>query len=261
MIKYIFSDLDNTLLDSNKEISKDNLDTIKKANDKGIKFLFNTGRLPGFFMFYNDRLDLDSYVSGNGSLVVIDNKVIYSKCFDIEDRFKVFNYATERNIMARVFTKDKISVLDTFKDDPKGIFRLNKVTKEEMNEILNKEDVYKICFFDEDSSVLKEMESFTFNNCKNTIPTFSSPFFLELTSNIVSKGDGIARIRDYFGLNNNELLAIGDNYNDISMLDNDYISACPSNAIDEIKNICDYVSPLDNNHSAISDIIKHFCDL
>lgn len=262
MIKFIFSDLDDTLLDSNKNISKDNLDTIKKANDKGIKFLINTGRLPSTFMSYKDILDLSSYVCGNGSLIQIDNKVIYSKPLNIEDRFKIYNYANLKNIVSRVYTINELYALDSYPEDENmKRFPYIKVNNETLTNILRSEDVYKICFYHKDTNLLKEIEEYIAKNCEYTFPTYSNPCFLETNHIEVSKGKGIDIVAKLFKLSNDEILVMGDNYNDLGMLDNKFISACPFNSVKEVKEVCDYISPLDANNSAVSEIIKHFCDL
>ena len=56
-----------------------------------------------------------------------------------------------------------------------------------------------------------------------------------------------------------EVIGIGDNGNDIPMLEAVGLPCCPNNAIDEVKKISKYVSPYTNNDSAIADIIEKFC--
>lgn len=262
MIKYIFSDLDNTLLDTNKDISKENLDTIKKAKEKGIKFLINTGRLPSTFYMYNDILNNESFISGNGSLIVVDNKIVYSCPLDIADRFKIFEYGLNKNINPMVYTKDDFYLLDSFdnsKFSPK--IKRTPISYNKMQDVLQNEDVYKICFFQEDRNALEDIEKQVIDNCKETATTYSNYFFLETNNKLVSKGNGIDKICELYNIKYDEVLVIGDNYNDLPMLDNHFISTCPSNAVDDVKKVCEYISPLDCNNSAVSEIIKHFCDL
>lgn len=262
MIKYIFSDLDNTLLNSNKEISKDNLDTINRVNAKGIKFLINTGRLPSTFLIYKDILDLSSYVCGNGSLIQVDNRIIYSCPLNIEDRFKIVDIGLKYGAGPRFYNKDTFNILKGREDEIYlKIFNYKTLCKEEMFDLLNNDDVYKICFANKDKQILDKIEKDVNKNCKETSVTYSSNYFLETNNIKVSKGKGIDIICDKYNIKPNEVLVMGDNLNDLGMLDNHFISACPSNGIDKVKDICDYVSPLDSDHSAVSEIIKHFCDL
>lgn len=262
MIKYIFSDLDCTLLNSNKEISDKNISTIRKVQDKGIKFMINTGRLPSTFYMYNKILNADSFVSGNGSLIQIDNKIVYSCPLDIDDRFKIFEYGYNNNLNPRVYTKDNFYALNTFDEDELlKKFKYFPIGPLKMQEVLKNEDVYKICFYSNDVNILKNIEKSIIDNCNETLTTYSNYFFLETNNKKVSKGNGVDKICQLYNVDYKDILVIGDNYNDFSMLNNHFISACPLNAIDEVKMICDYVSPYDYNNHAVSDIINHFCDL
>ena len=56
----------------------------------------------------------------------------------------------------------------------------------------------------------------------------------------------------------NEILAIGDNENDLTMFNRGCHSACPSNASNNVKASVEYVSDLDCDHDSMVDIIKHF---
>ena len=53
-----------------------------------------------------------------------------------------------------------------------------------------------------------------------------------------------------------DTFSIGDNENDIPMLKATGYSACPSNSIDEVKEIVDYVCKNDNNHHAIKELLE-----
>ncbi len=59
-----------------------------------------------------------------------------------------------------------------------------------------------------------------------------------------------------YNLNNDEILTMGDDIPDITILKNSGISACPENAVPEVKEICDYISPIQGGKGAVRDVIE-----
>ena len=67
---------------------------------------------------------------------------------------------------------------------------------------------------------------------------------------------GIKRVIEEYSLDNKTLVCIGDHYNDIEMLKMADIAICPKNAVDEVKNICEYVAD-DCHNNAIKGAIEY----
>ena len=53
-------------------------------------------------------------------------------------------------------------------------------------------------------------------------------------------------------------VAVGDEENDISMIQTAHIGVAVKNGIPEIRNVADYVTENDNNHDAIAEVIEKF---
>lgn len=82
----------------------------------------------------------------------------------------------------------------------------------------------------------------------------SHEYNFELTNNNASKGNSLEYLADYLGISLNDITAIGDNYNDISMFKKAGISVAMGNAEDDIKNICSHVS-LSNDLNGVAHFI------
>lgn len=263
MIKYIFSDLDATLLDSNKKLSLANKKAIDKAKEKGIRFLVNSGRLPALMSMYGDALDLNSCVAGNGSLIKVDGKIIYSCPLDKKDSLSLYTYITENKIGPRVYTLDNFYIVEDYEKENASLkmFNYAKLDLKAFAKLIKNEDIYKICFYSKDKEELESIRNYVLENDNNMKAFYSNSCFLEIVNKKVSKGKGIKKFCELLNVKKEEVLTIGDNENDSSMLDSIYTSACPNNAIAKVKEVCDYISPKDCDHDAIKDIIEHFCDL
>lgn len=59
-----------------------------------------------------------------------------------------------------------------------------------------------------------------------------------------------------YNLQNSEILSMGDDIPDREMLQVSRISACPENAVAEIKSVSDYISPIKGGSGAVRDVIE-----
>ena len=261
MIKAIFCDLDRTLLDDLRKVSKKNELMIKKAKEKGIKFFVDSGRLPYNFKDLGGAIDLDNFVSGNGSLIKLDGEYVRREALDKDEAFKLIEQGQKFGVIVRVFCIDDVYSLEKITTFNKFGFFSKSADEEKLRNIVENEDVYKICYFSKEREKLERLQEYIKNNLTKTKSVFSASFFLENHSINISKGEAIEKICELSNYSKDEILCIGDNENDLSMFDNGFHGACPSNAILEVKEKCEYVSHFNNNKSAVSDIIGHYLSL
>jgi hypothetical protein len=78
---------------------------------------------------------------------------------------------------------------------------------------------------------------------------------VDVTPKGVDKAFGVTAVLDKQGVTWSEVLAIGDSWNDIPMLRAAGHSACPANAVPDVRELVDYVSPYDATRG-ITDIIR-----
>ena len=82
--------------------------------------------------------------------------------------------------------------------------------------------------------------------------------FLEFNASGVNKGEELKLLCNYLNINLNETIAIGDSYNDVSMLKVAGIGACVKSAEDEIKKISKYVCEKDYFEGSVKEVIEKF---
>lgn len=253
MLKLIFSDLDNTLLNSNKTISDDTLNFLKDLKD--IRFIVNSGRLPYNMESIKEYIDLSNIVCGNGSYIVLDGKLIYSCCLDKKDAYNLLDYGYSKGYYPRLYLDSGLYI--TEESRMPTTVKVNMLTKDKLYDLLKVENIYKIAFYDDNADNLEDINIFT-NTIKNIVCDYSDSDFLECHHKDSSKGNAIDIVFNLLNVKPDEILAIGDNENDLSMFNRGYHSACPSNATDKVKRVVEYISPLDCNHDSMVDIIKQF---
>ena len=253
MLKLIFSDLDDTLLDSKKTVSDETINFIKDLKDT--HFIVNSGRLPYNMELIKQYIDLSNMVCGNGAYIILDGKLIYSCCLDKKDAYELLDYAYSKGYSPRLYLDSGLYITEESK--MRTAVKVNMVTKTKLFDLLKNENAYKIAFYDRNVENLEDIKCYV-DSIENIICEYSDSDFLECHHKDTSKGNAIEIVSKLLNVKPDEILAIGDNENDLSMFNRGYHSACPSNACDKVKSIVEYVSPLDCNHESMVDIIKHF---
>jgi len=231
-MRYIATDLDDTLLypvDNDNFVCAKNREVIKKFD--GV--LIASGRNCEFIKNVCKELNIEeNFVAYNGACVYKNGKEIYKKYLDKETVNKIVNYVKEHftSYSIILLTDDnKIYTLNTdddkrqkeekerIKKTPKLGYISIKDKKEieeilnsenrlmKLNVILNKEDKKEMCRQLRDSKL-----PITFASCKIAI---------EIISSDTSKGKALELLARELGIKKEEIFAIGDDNNDLSMFD------------------------------------------
>lgn len=86
----------------------------------------------------------------------------------------------------------------------------------------------------------------------------SRPMFLEFVGIKSSKGAALQKIGEIYKIDKSEMIAIGDSDNDISMLEYAGLGVAMENASDEVKAVCKYTVPSNNNEDGAAKVIEEF---
>jgi len=131
--KMIYSDLDGTLLNSKKEISKVNRDVISKLDEKGIIFGIATGRIYPAAKMYSKELNLNSpIICCNGALVVdprnghavISNTIENSKVKEIISIIKKYDVYFHFYTIDTIYAEEEKYIVK--KGDQRWTLRIGK---------------------------------------------------------------------------------------------------------------------------------------
>ncbi|MDW7669235.1 MAG: Cof-type HAD-IIB family hydrolase [Bacillota bacterium] len=259
MIKLIASDLDDTLLNSDFKVSEKDRNTIKKLKEKGIYFTIATGRVTSAAAKYAEELEIDvPYISFNGAKI-IDPKTsnnIFSRELIKSKINKIIQYAEKKGIHCNIYSDEKIYVkeLNKWTEHYKSFAR--NITIEEVGSLQNYDfkSTPKILLLDENYKLQEAYEEIVQFIDKDINVFFSKPNFLEFTDQKASKGDALKYIAEMLDLKRNETAAIGDSFNDQSMIEYAGTSAVVGNGREELKKIANYVSST-NDEDGFSDFV------
>jgi Cof subfamily protein (haloacid dehalogenase superfamily) len=86
---------------------------------------------------------------------------------------------------------------------------------------------------------------------------FSEPYFLEITPNGIEKASALAVLLEEIGVERERLIACGDGYNDIPMLQFAGLSVAMENAYDEVKEFADIITDT-NDSDGVAKVIEKY---
>lgn len=262
MIKLIAIDIDGTLMTDDKKITPQVKEAVQKAKAAGVKVVITTGRPLIGVMPVLEELGLtdhsDFVVTYNGALVMRPTGEEFVKQgMTGDDFYDIENAARKIGLHIMAITRDGVYTPN---------HNVGKYTVYESNmvnmplyirtpEEIAKLDIYKIMLIDEPEVLNDGIAYLPFEFFENYNMVKSAPFYLEFLNNKVSKGSGIKHLAEKLFLDMDEVMAIGDEENDRSMLE---VVGCPvvmGNGKDSLKKLAKYVTK-SNEESGVAHAIN-----
>jgi len=253
------TDLDGTLFTNDKKVSEENLEAIEYFKSEGGLFTFITGRMAQTSKEICNIINPNApygCINGGGIYDPIENKYLWTKELPREALLLAKNVLdkmpdmgiqinTENNIY---FCKDNSAM---------GFFR--KVTGAPL--ILRHCDeidqpILKIVFAHENEKQISMLMDLLNNHPKADDFDFirSERRLYEILPKGSSKGSLLIKLAELLNIDPKKTIAVGDYNNDISMIKAAKIGFAVENAVEEVKNVADYITVSNNNH-AIAAII------
>ncbi len=268
--KVFACDLDETLLGSDHLISQKNLTAIQKARETyGLRLVPCTGR--GYLTTQRELKLLGLYdsegeyvLSYNGGCLTENknNKRLFFKSVRYETACKIADLAKDYDVGIQFYTIDMIYVYRLNEDERRRKEGQKAVFTEIFSldiSFLKEIPIAKVLLQKADMPYLKALKPLLLpivgDDCEIT---FSSGRFMEITAAGIDKGFGLKLLSDLLSIPLSEMIAAGDNLNDIPMLEAAGLAVCPANAVEEVKAVCDYVAKADNDQDAIAEILEHY---
>lgn len=281
MIKLIASDMDGTLLNTNHTISKGNIEAIRKAQQLGVKFAIVTGRSYDGVKPIADEFDLDcEYILMNGAEYRDkDGNILENITIDKEKVKVIMEVMGEEDLCVELFTnvgtltsdyeKVKASIEDRVRslnpessdDEIQGFLNefigRRKITIfNSINELMDEKiDIYKIITFNKDIELIKSVkEKLKKLPGLSVVSTFDND--IEVSDIKAQKGLILAKVAEKMGLQRDEVMPIGDSFNDYSMF-TEFKTACAmGNAIPEIKELAEFITDTNDNDGVAKAIYR-----
>ncbi|MRH43360.1 Cof-type HAD-IIB family hydrolase [Aquibacillus halophilus] len=262
-------DLDGTLLTDNKVISQRTKQTVLKAKEAGHIVVIATGRPHRASIDYYHQLGLDTpMVNFNGALIhhptdkkwdalhsplpVRTAKKIIQTCYELE----------VKNIMAEV--EDYI-YLDRYDEELMEILNFEKqdspVTIGSLKNELNQDPTSLLIHPREDH--IKQLRQSLDDEHASVIEhrKWGAPWnVIEIVRKGMNKAVGLNRIAHYYHIDQENIIAFGDEDNDLEMIEFAGVGVAMGNGIDELKSIATHVADT-NERDGIGVFLEEYLNL
>ena len=219
--KFVFLDIDGTIIDTNEVIHNSTAEAIKLAQKNGHKLFLCTGREKHIVTPKLFELGLSNGVFSAGASIICDDKEIYHSSFSPEVYDKMINVLVDHNalIVLEGFNEE-ILLNDTYKENythfKEWLKQLGSVFIDGISHGLNNID--KVVFFASDCSV-EQLSKEMGNECNIVTMSYQSgDNGGEIMQTGITKATGIEKILEYYGVDIKDTIGIGDGANDIEML-------------------------------------------
>lgn len=262
-VKVICCDIDGTLVRDDKSLSEENIYWIHKAvHEAGVHFTLVSGRMVNGVRPFYERMGISGPVScyNGGTLVDEDGNIVDEHRMPHDIAMALMD-VRDRNKADTVIFDGMRWFLETRDCYPYAQKR--KVYESEcetgnFRELLQQFDTNKVIFLSPDKKVLDDVDA----DIRRTMDTSRISFyrnadFLEIMASGYDKGNAIDALARYYDIDYSHIMALGDDYNDVPMLEKAGISVAMENSVPEAKAVAKYITDT-NNNDGVAKAIKRF---
>lgn len=267
MYKLIAIDIDGTLLDENKGVSKRTIQCIE-ALKQNHKIILISARMPKAMRHLQVDLGITHFpiVSYNGGLVLHQDKILSHTGIDFKTFREVLEINTDLNLHISLYHNDEWYApqedhwsrreVSNTKVEPK--YKSNKLVLDDWK-VHHKEPHKIMCMGDE-----RKVEEFYQRLSKHFNTKLhlyrSKPTYIEMAPLQISKLSGLKILMQkiYKDVKLENIVAYGDNYNDVEMIDQVGLGVAVENAKPEVKAVADAITQSNLNDGVAQHLQKIF---
>lgn len=281
-MKLIAIDLDGTLLSQHTTISKENINALRKAQNEGHVIMICSGRAPEDIEQILKQTELSCPIAGsNGTVVILDGKVVQDISMNVDDMTQVAIKLDEERVPYRIYTNQGIFVPDDWSARVARVLEGNAISVEGISEELFKRmteqpqqsDMIKYFhdyqeLFSTDQLTVQKFFVLTLTNeikvgltaymetISGVVTTTSGPMNIEIMDRNGNKGNALKAAAAYYGIHMEDTVAMGDNFNDVPMLQAAGLSIAMGNADPQVQKMCDAITLTNEEHGVAYAIEK-----
>lgn len=287
MYKFVAIDIDGTLLNSMGYMTARTKEAVRRVVKNGIKVVLTSGRVNESTKRIAQELESDRYIiCDNGASIYdrIEERYIFESHIEKETVLEIFDTCIENNIYYMIFTPKRIIVKDlkhmalafykqrhNCNDEATGV---NEIIYGDREYIENLDEPFtRIIVCDQDRPVFNSIVN-KLKNChgvdlmsaphvshkkirENGIDIFLSYSYAELLPENTNKWIAIQMLTDRLNIKQDEIITIGDNFNDIEMIKNAGLGVAMNNGSPVAKEVAMVVAP-SNDMDGVAVVLEQY---
>ena len=262
MIKMLVLDIDGTIFKKDYTASDRVKNTLKALVQDGIKVVLCTGRMYAATKFIAQELGLNTpvicYQGGIIKDFINDDKTLLEINMDIDLARDVISVLKERNIFFNLYINDNLIVEKDDRLIREYVDARNITYKVVGNcENIDLTGLNKVLAIDDDPILIENLQKEMAEKYKDKLYVVrSTTRFCEFSNPEATKGNAVRFLADMWGIKKEEIMACGDQDNDIEMLLAAGTKIAMGNATQELKNIADFITDTVDNDGVVKAVEK-----
>lgn len=255
--KIIFIDLDGTLLNDKRQITKYTKNIIKKVTQRGIYVVLCSGRANNELIEKSKEASASSIVISNNGALIFDYKLnckIFESKISKDILTSIWNFAQNNNIgltynstyerYKNKNSKKKATIIDNIEEIGDNVTQIVAETKnyssiKKMKEIIEKK--------------YQEIEMKNLVTMKN-----EAEFEIDISNKFNSKGNSINKILEFLHINKEHSVCFGDQINDFTMFQSCGTKIAMNNGNEQLKKEADLITLYNNNEDGVARFIEKY---
>lgn len=259
-------DLDGTLTNAKKEITPKTKKALIDIQQKGVRLVLSSGRPPFGIYPLAQELKLADYggyiIAYNGGLVIDceSNTVLFNLALSHEQVQLLTDYAKSAGMTIMAYFPEHIITEQPENQYVAHASFINKMPIKGVDNFVQAATLpLNKCLIVGDPEPLHSLESIMQQELEGKLNIFRSmPFFMETVPLGVDKAKALELILSKLQLNAEALIACGDGWNDISMLEFAGLGVAMANAHEDVKSKADYITKFSNEEDGIAEVVDKF---
>lgn len=280
-IKLVASDLDGTIIDKNNNISEKNFKAINLLNEKNVKFAICTGKSYAVSKMVCKKFNANYGIFGNGAQIVnlITGEELYRKVLSKKDLLFISTLAKRYGFHIHLYTENDIITEKLEYMDLRNYILKSQNSNSSLNFVIipniidyiesNNLDVFSIVVSTEKTTLKSFKNILSINN--DIVCTYinkrgqykdliinKSYEYLNISPNNINKNEALKYLSNFLNIKSQEIMAIGDNINDLEMVKNSGIGVAVLEAYDDLKNVAKFVTTTSVSNGAFAEAVEKF---
>lgn len=285
MYRLVAIDLDGTMLNQYGIITEETKDVIKKVQEKNVEVIIASGRAINSVKNFSKEINSQNYfISGNGAITydIQNDKILYENILSKQKVLQIIKVCEENSIYYNVYTENGI-IAKSLNYNTLYYYKDNLSKPEENQTHINivenvydyieqrEEKILKIMICDEHQSVfnsiirklkeISQIEVLEVSHMSRKIIKQGTEeikleyFYTEVSAQNVDKWNAIENLIKILGISKEEVVAIGDNANDLKMIQNAGLGIAMGESAPYIKQSADKVA-LGNDENGVAQALE-----
>jgi Cof subfamily protein (haloacid dehalogenase superfamily) len=268
--KLIAMDMDGTLLNDKKEVSERSKQALRSAAELGVKLIVCTGRIFTSAKYYANMIGTKApIVASNGAYIREKdrNEIVYEQALSDDVIYRLVDMIKSYDLYPQLFTIDTIYTekliyfsknYSRWNESLPEAYRIKIEVIENVKSIVeeNSGKILKSVVMSDDSCKIAELKR-EIKEKLDVTAISSMNNNIEVMAPDISKGNAVKILADYYGISSEQVICIGDNENDLSMIEYAGLGVAMGNATEELKLAADYITDT-NENDGVAKVIEKF---